>query len=176
MTTGSPDQGEPDGSPLAQSILEWPARLAGAMSVLLILLVFLLVIYAIFQRYVFDTPLKWGDEMAGYMLVAFVMAGIGEALRRDDHISIDLLSSRLSGEWAKAARIFSLVAVIVFSFVLGASAFETVTFSYDFGSYSPGYLEAPMWIPQLAVLIGAVLLGLAAIGKIVGALGGKPRS
>lgn len=176
MKTGSTDPGESSGSPFFQTIFDWPARIAGMVSVLLILLVFALVIYAIFQRYVLDTPLKWGDEMSGYLLVALVMAGIAEALRRDDHISIDLASSRLSGGWGRAARIFSFVAVIAFSSVLGTSAFETVLFSYDFGSYSPGYLEAPMWIPQLAVLIGAVLLALVAIGKIIGTLSGHRRS
>ena len=48
-------------------------------------------------------PLTWGDEMLGYLLVATVMAGAAEALRRGDHIAIDLVTSRLTGRARRAA-------------------------------------------------------------------------
>ena len=166
---------EPIGSSSIQTILQWPARLAGMFSALLIFLVFALIIYAIFQRYVLNTPLKWGDEMLGYVLVALVMAGAAEALRRGDHIAIDLASAWFEGFPLLLAKLFSCAAVLVFAFVLGVSAYETDLFSYDFGSYSPGYLEAPMWIPQMAILIGAIFLGLVALGEIVGLLENKKK-
>ena len=80
---------EPNGSPPIQKILQWPARIVGMISSLLILVIFGLIIYAIFQRYVLNTPLKWGDEMVGYLLVTLVLAGAAEAMRRGDHIAID---------------------------------------------------------------------------------------
>lgn len=161
---------EPNGSPPIQKILQWPARIVGMISSLLILVIFGLIIYAIFQRYVLNTPLKWGDEMVGYLLVTLVMAGAAEAMRRGDHIAIDLASSRLNGLPLMFFKLFSYFAVLAFASLLAVSAYETVLFSYDFGSYSNGYLEAPMWIPQLPILIGSILLGLVALGEIISLL------
>lgn len=138
----------------------------GGVSVLTILLIFVLIIYSIFQRYVLETPLKWGDEMLGYLLVLMVMSGAAEALRRGDHISIDLLSGRTGGLSRKMFDSLSCLAVIAFSTLLAVSSYETVLFSYDFGSFSPGYLEAPMWLPQLPLLIGSALLGVTALLRL----------
>ncbi len=176
--TSSHDDGEKgNGAETAPSrlltILEWPVIISGVVSTMLVLVTFLLAIYAIFQRYFFDTPLKWGDEMKGYLLVAIVMLGAAEALRNGDHISIDLVSAKLPGQAGKWITVFSSFAVLVFACVFGISAWETVTFSHGFGSYSSGYLETPMWIPQSAMLVGAVLLGLAALTRLLAAVYGK---
>lgn len=159
--------GENDTPPAIVRRLEWPIRLGGVVSSVLILAAFTLVIYAIFQRYFLNTPLKWGDEMLGYLLVAIVMTGAAEAYRRGDQIAIDLLSARITGSWHRGVKVFSAVSVLVFSSILLISSDEVVRFSYSFGSYSPGYLEAPMWIPQSALIAGSALLGLAAVSRLV---------
>lgn len=156
--------------PLVIRILEWPVRLGGMISTLLILVAFALVVFAVFQRYVLDTPLKWGDEMLGYLLVAIVMSGAAEALRRGDHIAIDLVADRVSGRARTIIDVIGNLAVLVFSAILMLSADEAVRFAYSFGSYSPGYLEAPMWIPQSALIVGSALLGLAALARLLARL------
>lgn len=155
--------------------LEWPVRLGGIISTALILVTFVLVIYAIFQRYFLNTPLKWGDEMLGYLLVAIVMTGAAEAYRHGDQIAIDLVSARLSGASRRGAEIFSAISVLAFSTILFVSSDEVVRFSYGFGSFSPGYLEAPMWIPQSALIVGAILLAISAITRLlqIGSRSGK---
>ena len=147
--------------------LEWPVRLGGIISTAMILAAFVLVIFAIFQRYFLNTPLKWGDEMLGYLLAVIVMTGAAEAYRRGDQIAIDLVSARLSGAFRRGAEVFSAASVLVFSTILFISSEEVVRFSYVFGSYSPGYLEAPMWIPQSALIVGAILLAIAAVTRLL---------
>ena len=148
-------------------MMEWPIRIAGVLSSLLIFVSFCLMIFAIFQRYFLNTPLKWGDEMLGYLLVAIVMSGVAEALRRGDHVAIDLLASFFGIKVRAWLTYLSYTAVLAFAVIFGISANEVVRFSYGFGSYSPGYLEAPMWIPQSTMIAGSVLLGLGALAGLV---------
>ena len=54
------------------------------------------------------------------------------------------------------------------------SAWRTVGFSYGFGLYSDGYLEMPMWQPQSLLIVGSVLVLLAAIARIGQVLRGGP--
>ena len=167
MTASQKQRGERQALLSLVIIMEWPIRIAGVLSSLLIFVSFCLMIFAIFQRYFLNTPLKWGDEMLGYLLVAIVMSGVAEALRRGDHVAIDLLTSFFGIKIRALLTYLSYTAVLAFAVIFGISADEVVRFSYGFGSYSPGYLEAPMWIPQSTMIAGSILLGLGALAGLV---------
>ena len=167
MTASQKQRGERQALLSLAIMMEWPIRIAGVLSSLLIFVSFCLMIFAIFQRYFLNTPLKWGDEMLGYLLVAIVMSGVAEALRRGDHVAIDLLTSFFGIKIRALLTYLSYTAVLAFAVIFGISADEVVRFSYGFGSYSPGYLEAPMWIPQSTMIAGSVLLGLGALAGLV---------
>ena len=167
MTASQKHRGERHALLSLAIMMEWPIRIAGVLSSLLIFVSFCLMIFAIFQRYFLNTPLKWGDEMLGYLLVAIVMSGVAEALRRGDHVAIDLLTSFFGIKIRALLTYLSYTAVLAFAVIFGISADEVVRFSYGFGSYSPGYLEAPMWIPQSTMIAGSILLGLGALAGLV---------
>ena len=167
MTASQKQRGERHALLALAIMMEWPIRIAGVLSSLLIFVSFCLMIFAIFQRYFLNTPLKWGDEMLGYLLVAIVMSGVAEALRRGDHVAIDLLTSFFGIKIRALLTYLSYTAVLAFAVIFGISADEVVRFSYGFGSYSPGYLEAPMWIPQSTMIAGSILLGLGALAGLV---------
>ena len=167
MTASQKQRGERHALLSLAIMMEWPIRIAGVLSSLLIFVSFCLMIFAIFQRYFLNTPLKWGDEMLGYLLVAIVMSGVAEALRRGDHVAIDLLTPFFGTKIRALLTYLSYTAVLAFAVIFGISADEVVRFSYGFGSYSPGYLEAPMWIPQSTMIAGSVLLGLGALAGLI---------
>lgn len=173
MKTDPSDGEAPGASPSvltrAVNALVWAC---GALSTVMILFTLAVVIYAIVQRYVLNTPLLWGDELIGYVLVATIMFGAAEALHRNDHIAIDLLSSRVGPRTATILSLWADLAVIAFAVVLGWSTWEAVTFAYDFGSYSSGYIEIATWIPQSPMLLGAALLGLTALTRLLETLTG----
>lgn len=150
-------------SPLPARLVFVLAWLGGLLSTLMIIGVLGLVSFAVVKRYILNSPLLWGDEFIGYLLVAIVMLGAAEALRRGDHIAIDLLASRAG----RAQRLWSDFAVLLVALVLGWSTWESIRFAYDFGSYSSGYIEIETWIPQVPMLIGAVLLALTALARLV---------
>lgn len=147
--------------------------LGGAISTVLILAAFAVTIYAVINRYALNSPLLWADELIGYSLVALVMFGAAEAYRRNDHIAIDLLSSKASGKVALVLAVISDLSVLAFAAVLGTSTWEAVTFAYSFGSYSSGSIEIATWIPQSPLLAGAALFALAAIEKLIGRFTGR---
>ena len=56
-----------------------------------------------------------------------------------------------------------LVAVAASALLLAVEGYGMVAFSRMVGLMSNGYLAIPMWVPQLLVPIGAVLMLLAAL-------------
>lgn len=158
----TPQKGAPGAPFFPDRILTGLVRLCGALSTALILIVFVQIVVAVIRRYVFDRPLQWNDEMIGYLLVTLVMLGAAEALRRGDHIAIDLMSGRLEGRRAKAQQALSHMSVMAFAAIVGLSIWDSIAFARGFGSYSVGYIEIETWIPQVPVVLGAALLFLTA--------------
>jgi len=138
---------------------------SGVISAALIVVTLLMTGYSVFQRYVLGTPLTWTDELSGFLVVAIVMLGAAEALRKGDHIAVDLLITKAKGKSRKYLDLFGLIATAIVAGVLCFSAWGAVTFSWNIGVYSDGYLEAPLWIPQSFMLFGAGLLCLLALAR-----------
>jgi TRAP-type C4-dicarboxylate transport system permease small subunit len=137
-------------------------RLCGALSTALILVIFGQIVVAVTRRYVLDRPLQWNDEMIGYLLVALVMLGAAEALRRKDHIAIDLVAARAGRRMARIQAAFAHLSVMSFAAIVGISIWDSIAFARSFGSYSVGYIEIQTWIPQVPVVLGTALLFLTA--------------
>ncbi|MZR30076.1 TRAP transporter small permease [Sneathiella litorea] len=136
---------------------------AAVLSAVLVVFTLFMTGYSVFQRYVLGTPITWTDEMSGFLVVAIVMLGAAETLRRGEHISVDLLTSKATGRRKKALGIWSYLATAFLAAVIFISTWEAVKFSYTIGVYSSGYLEAPLWIPQSFLLVGSGLLFLISL-------------
>lgn len=142
--------------------------LAGAgVAALLVLIVFAVVAYSVFMRYVLGTPVTFSDELNGFIVVAMVALGAGEVLLRGEHFGVDLLTERAGPRTQWLVDIWGMIGVILVAAAVLYSAVLMVRFSYDFGIYSEGYLGVQMWIPQGFLLLGMVILILAAIARIV---------
>ena len=121
--------------------------------------------FSVFRRYVLGRPVTWSDELSGFLVVAIVMLGAAEVLRRGEHVSVDILTENATGRKRWWFDFWSNLSVAIVSAVLFASALNAVQFSRMIGVYSDGYLEAPLWIPQSFLLAGAGLLFLMAVAR-----------
>jgi TRAP-type C4-dicarboxylate transport system permease small subunit len=143
----------------------WLALAASVVSAALVILTLVVTGFSVFRRYVMGRPVTWSDELSGFLVVAVVMLGAAEVLRKDEHVSVDILSDRAVGTRRKMLEFWSNLSVAIVSGVLFASALNAVQFSRMIGVYSDGYLEAPLWIPQSFMLAGAGLLFLLAAAR-----------
>ena len=123
--------------------------------------------YSVVMRYVLNTPQVWTDELMGYLMVAVVMFGLGETVRRGDHINVDLVTARLGPRGQVLARIWGLVAMIAVAAVLLVRSWDMVAFSRMVDLLSEGYLAMPIWIPQSSLLVGFVLMILASVNQLL---------
>ena len=140
--------------------LTWVATALSAAGVLAALA---FVTYGVVMRYVFNSAPAWVDDTVGYMLVGIVMLAAATTLRQGAHISVDILTSRLTGTRRRIADAWSMLAVLVFSIVLIVNGWQTAMFSKMLGLNTTGNVEIPVFWLQLLMPIGGVLLLLASI-------------
>ena len=143
------------------------SKFAAAIGAGVVVLMMLVVAYSVVNRYILNTPITWTDELSGYLVVALVMLGAADALRRGDHISVDLITSRLTKRGTRLVEIWGYIVVLVFSSVLLLSSKKTINYSVNFEIVSEGYLEVPMWIPQSFLVLGGSLVFLVAFAKLI---------
>lgn len=115
-------------------------------------------------------------DFTGFFLAASTFLALAYALRAGGHIRVTLLIGRLP---ERMHRFFEIVVVTI---ALAMSAFATwyvvllVYESLEFGDRSSGMVSVPLWIPQLPVALGLVILTLALADELVGLLRGRPAS
>ena len=132
------------------------AVLAGAM--LLVLIADMM--FEVVSRRVFSAPTLWAYDIA-YMVngVGFIFAA-GYTLRKNAHIRIDFLSTRLSGrcqDWINVAAYILLIFPALMFFVIGA-------YSEFVGAFMTNELDpASPWKPLLWPLFAGLLIGFTGL-------------
>ena len=126
------------------------------------------------SRYFFARPEPWVDEAVGYVLVASVSFAIAEALRKGEHISVDILTERLGSRGQRFVQVLGLLAVTLTAIILVSEGWEMVAFSRMAGIRSIGYLAIPIWTAQALVPAGGALLLLAALAELLRLAAGLP--
>jgi C4-dicarboxylate transporter, DctQ subunit len=126
----------------------------------------LLVFVQVVLRYVFNYSLSWSEEIARYLIVWFVFIGSSIAVREKAHATMDALVTYLP---IKGKKIFSIIAnliSIVFCVFLIWSGSGIVTSVIEFGSVTPS-TGLPMFIPYLAIPVGASLMAIRFLQLLV---------
>jgi C4-dicarboxylate transporter, DctQ subunit len=133
-----------------------------------------LVSYSVLMRYFMGRPIPWVDELVGYLLVGLVMLAAADALRRGEHIAVDLLTGRLGPRGKRRALAFGHFACLVAGIALLIGGWQTAAFTKMLGILSTGYLAMPMHLPQMMIPIGGALLALAALSGLMRMAIGEP--
>ena len=117
--------------------------------------------------------LRGSDAYAGYAMAAASFLALAHTLKRGEHIRVTLLLERFHGRLRRPLEIWCHLAGTFFCAVLALYSARLVWQSYAFNDVSQGNDATPLWIPQIAMAVGAVVLLVAMADELVLALRGK---
>lgn len=132
--------------------------LLGYVSGLGILLMGLMLCYEVVCRYFFKSPTIWAQETSIYLFIWTMLAGSAYTLQKGKHVRIDLLIEHLSLRTQHIIEMFTSFVGMVFCAIVSWQAYEMIAASVGYNKVSATLLRVPMWIPQMALLLGFVLL------------------
>ena len=140
--------------------------LAGAGVVALVAMMAIVTLDVVL-RYFFNDPTVWAGEVASFLTIAVVFLGLGQNLRRDDHIRIDVVTKLLSPRTQLVLNVLAHAIAIVFSVALFMGCWVRFDNFWVRRTTSDSPLMIPLWIPMLPVLLGAAVFCLAAVSGFV---------
>ena len=151
------EQGRAHGRPSARGLNETIVERTCKLACVTALTVMLAVIGVdIMTRSLFNFSFEISDELGGYMLVVITFVSLPVCQISDSFHHVELVQSRLS-PFARAVShvIFDLLSLTFCVLLLWQlTRFEISSFRFD--DHAPTYLGTPLWIPQAAMLLGAV--------------------
>lgn len=145
---------------------EWYARFEDYLSGLLLISGLGLLFVGVVMRYVFQSPVSWIYEIAGYLVVWGTLIGAAVALREGHHIQVDVLYDRVPNGVKKMFNIFSDLLGILFCilFVYWSIQILQMYHSIDMRSNDTGI---PLWFVYLALPISGVMLGIRFVTNLI---------
>ena len=142
---------------------EWLGRYVA----LLILAIFALLIAEIVFRYLFGAPMVWTGELTQMLFGAYVVLSGGYILAHAGHVNVDILYSRFS---KRTCAIIDVFTSVVFFLFVGALLYFGSSLAYEsisFWEHSQSAWNPPLWPVKLAIPVGALLILLQGIVKLV---------
>ena len=148
---------------------------AAALAALFMVLLLAMVLISIFGRQL-HFNLAGVDAYAGYMMAAAGFLALAHTLKRGEHIRVTLVVNALRGRLRGALEVWSLAAATLLA---GLAAWYSVRLawqSYAFHDISTANDATPLWLPQLPMAIGTVVLAIAFADELVLELRGRRRT
>ena len=121
----------------------------------------------------FHFHLPGTDAYAGYSMAAAGFLALAHTLKKGEHIRVTLLIGRLSGGTRRVLEMWSLSVAVLLSGLFAFYACRLVWQSHAFNDMSTSNDATPLWIPQLAMAVGTVLLCVALVDEWVLELRGR---
>lgn len=147
-----------------RKILDKLYLLSGDIAAVFLFCILLMIVIQMFARWS-GIVVAGLTDIAGYCMAATSFFGLGYAMSKNSHIRVDLLLSGMKADRRAAEVICTTIAsIIAAAFVWFAIKANYISFTL--GERSQGQDELYVWIPQIAMSIGTVVLLIALLDRL----------
>lgn len=144
------------------------AWIAGLFMVLILINILVQVGGSYFGLYIRGT-----DAYAGYSMAAASFFALAHTFKRGEHIRVTLFLQRLPPGARRAAEIACLLVAVALLGAFTWYSWTMVWWSYEFNAVSDAQDRTPLWIPQISMAFGVMVLFVAFVDELVQVLRGK---
>ncbi|MGF1765661.1 TRAP transporter small permease [Aliivibrio kagoshimensis] len=136
--------------------------MSGVSSGVCIVIICLLILMRVIGRWM-GIVIPSSDDFAGFLLAASCFLALAYTFHHGGHIRVSLFTSRLSEKRSLFFERFILTFAALLVSYLAYELSYMVWESWDFEELSSGYIAVPMWIVQMPVAIGSIVMAIAVI-------------
>lgn len=139
---------------------------AGALAGLFLIAIVVIILLQVAARLTGFT-IRGGAEFAGYALAAATFLALAHTFRSGAHIRINLLLHQFGNRGRWALDLAGLSAATVVTAYLAYYSIDLAYISYIINDVSQGAVATPLWIPQTAMALGAIVFAIAVVHTLI---------
>jgi TRAP-type C4-dicarboxylate transport system permease small subunit len=137
--------------------------------------VLIMVLLSVISRQ-FGFHVQGTDAYAGYSMAAAGFLALAHTLKRNEHIRVTLLLSKLQARGKHIVEMWALTAAVLLSGLFAFYGVRLALVSRSINDISTSSDGTPLWIPQIAMAVGTLILLIAFIDEWVLELTGKRKT
>ncbi|HTD90779.1 MAG TPA: TRAP transporter small permease [Burkholderiales bacterium] len=119
--------------------------------------------------------LRGADDISAWLCAASAFLALAHTFRKGELIRVGLWVERLNPPARRRAEIVALSAAALCTGYMAWAIARFVFESWKFNEVAQGLIKIPIWIPQLSLVLGALILWIAVIDELVTVVrGAKP--
>ena len=107
------------------------------------------------------------DSYAGYCMAAAGFLALAHTMKRGEHIRVTLLLERAGATVQRALELWALAVATLLAALFAFYSARLAWQSWQFNDISTGNDATPLWIPQLAMAAGTIVLFIALLDDLV---------
>ena len=116
---------------------------------------------------IFNWFIAGTDAYAGYCMAAAGFLALAHTLKRGEHIRVTLVLEHVRPAIRRALELWALAAATVLALAFAWYSIRLTFQSWQFNDISTGNDATPLWIPQLAMAFGTIVLAIAFVDELV---------
>jgi len=144
------------------TLFDGAAALAALCMVALLVMVMLGIVSRLLHFHVPGT-----DAYAGYLMAGAGFLALAHTLKRGEHIRVTLLLGALNGRAKHALELWALAGASALAALMAYYSVRLAWQSHSFNDISTGNDATPLWLPQLTMAAGTLILLLALVDEWV---------
>ena len=139
---------------------------SGIAAALCLIAILVLIVVQMLARWTGEV-FPGAPDYAGYAMASASFLAFANTLNRGAHIRVAIVLNAVPKKIRRILDIwcFGIGAAVMWYFVFYAQKF--VYWSWKFNDISQGQDRTPLWIPQMAMLIGAIILAIALTDHLI---------
>ena len=141
-------------------LIERLSQVGGWLAAAAVLGILALVTFEVVARSLFGFSTQVADEFSGYLNVAAIYFGLAYALKEGAYVRVEPVYRLFRGPWGVAVRWLIVSASLVYMLVTTVYFVRYTASNFQSGIVSTSFSETPLWIPQVAIVVGSALLVL----------------
>lgn len=129
--------------------------------------------YEVIVRHYFKSPTIWTFDVSIMIMLWFSFLIAAQALRHNHHIQVDILLRVMKDNVRAPLDVLSNLVIVIYAVILTIFTGQACWYSFVSKEMTITLLQVPVWIMQLGMVVGSVLLvlqGLVALGGSIGKL------
>ena len=148
-------------------LLKWLDRnFEEKLLVILLIVTVTLTFIQVVMRYIFHNSLAWSEELARYLFLYLIWIGAAYAVKREQHLRIEIILNRIPKEKLKTFENFIYFIWLGFSVFLFISSLNMTMDVFASGQLSP-VMRIPMGYAYISIPLGTGLMCFRIIQKML---------